>query len=846
MKITPLVASIALLLASVSAHAQGGVSYSWSGADNGTWNTPGNWNRKAGFPNAAADSATFNAAGAAGSLQRVSVNGSFSIGTINLNDTNTTGAGFNLRTGTLTFASGGLISNSTKHSIIGSNLALNSLVFVNLGSATSVLDLTGKLTGTGPINAYNGGSLTLTGDNTFTGGVSFFAKTLTINSNAALGANSSLLTMGGGSTLVLAGDVDGGRTVVINGRQTTRGRRGNSSSSTPVTIDTHGNNGTFRLINGGTQAQRASAAAVQTPTANAIKTGEGTLTLVGDSSLDSFVANKGAVILDGTLATTNGTSITDGALFGGTGTVTGNFSNAGIVSPGNSPGTITITGNYTQTAAGTLRIEIAGNAAGQFDLLAVGGKATIAGTAQFITLNNFAPAGGDRFTFLTAGGGVTGTFNPVTLDAPLLGGTVEYAAKSATLVIVRKPIIAPPPPPPPTVVAAPAPIPALTTNQTSLAHVLDDNINDRRLRRVFAPIDLLPAIAIPGALDLLAPEELSALYEIGIGFANAQGFNLDRHLSEVRAGRTGFSADHLALADRGGKNTIQPDGKTGGGKDVFAPTTDNPWSTFIAGTGQWLNLDSDGNSEGYEIRTGGITLGLDYRLAPNVAVGLLTGYANSTAELANDGSIRVNSGKLGLYASWFDNGCYLNGLLTGGYNDYEIKRNGLGGKAHGDTTGLEWGALISAGHDFQAGSVTVGPIVEAQFNHVAYDGFRERGSVAPLNIQGNDSDSLRTRVGARAAVKFHIGQIQIRPEVRVSWEHEYFDQTRPTDARFASGVGSIFRVEGPEHGRDSLLVNGTITLLTGERVSVFVGYDGTLARDGYASHTVSGGLQWSF
>ena len=53
-------------------------------------------------------------------------------------------------------------------------------------------------------------------------------------------------------------------------------------------------------------------------------------------------------------------------------------------------------------------------------------------------------------------------------------------------------------------------------------------------------------------------------------------------------------------------------------------------------------------------------------------------------------------------------------------------------------------------------------------------------------------------------------------------------------------------MEGPEHGRDSLLVNGTITLLTGERVSVFVGYDGTLARDGYASHTASGGLQWSF
>ena len=658
--------------------------------------------------------------------------------------------------------------------------------------------------------------------------------------------------MGGGSTLQLNGNVSGGRVVSINGRQSTRSRRAAGASANTVVIDTNGNNGTFRLVKGADMQPQDNAGF--SLSANALKTGKGTLTLVGASLIDTFAADQGRVVLNGTLSAAGGINITNSAVFGGNGTVlAGEITNSGTVSPGNSPGTLTIAGNYIQTAQGTLRIEIAGRAAGQFDLLAVGGTAAIAGTAQFITLDNFVPAGGDRFTFLTAAGGVNGTFSPVTLDAPLLAGSVEYAANSATLVIARRPIINPPPPPPPPpslppppVVQAPEPIPALTTNQTSVAHVLDDNINDSRLRRVFAPIDLLAASAIPGALDLLAPEELSAIYEIGIGFANAQAFNLDRHLSELRAGRTGFSATHFAMSDSGGKTTMEPDGRTSGGKDVFTPTADNPWSSFIAGTGQWLNLDADGNSDGYEISTGGISLGLDYRLTPSLAVGLLTGYANSTAELVNDGSIRVNSGKLGLYASWFDKGSYLTGLLTGGYNDYEIKRTGLAGKPHGDTTGLEWGALISGGHDFTAGSVTFGPIVEAQFNHVAYDGFRERGSVAPLNIQGNESDSLRTRVGARAAVQFRVGQIQVRPEVRVAWEHEYLDDTRPTDARFASGVGSIFRVEGPEHGRDSLLVNGTVTMLTGERASVFVGYDGTLARDGYASHTVSGGFQWSF
>jgi outer membrane autotransporter protein len=299
----------------------------------------------------------------------------------------------------------------------------------------------------------------------------------------------------------------------------------------------------------------------------------------------------------------------------------------------------------------------------------------------------------------------------------------------------------------------------------------------------------------------------------------------------------------MAVAE--GKTAIAPDGKTSG-KDIFDPSPDNRWSAFIAGSGQWLELDTDFNAPGYEITTGGLTLGADYRITDTFAVGLLTGYARSTAELNNDGHIRVNSGKLGLYATWFDKGCYLTGLVSGGLNDYEIKRRGLDGKPRGDSDGGEFNALLSAGHDFKVGAVTVGPIVEAQYNHVAYDGYREHGSVAPLDIESNDSDSVRTRIGARAAVQFRIGKIQIRPEARIAWEHEYIDQTRPTDSHFASGVGSTFRVEGPEHGRDSLLVNASITLLSGERASVYIAYDGLLARDGYESHSISGGFQWSF
>ena len=47
-------------------------------------------------------------------------------------------------------------------------------------------------------------------------------------------------------------------------------------------------------------------------------------------------------------------------------------------------GRLTVNGNYTQNASGTLRIEVAGLAPGQHDVLVVNGQASLAGTVQLV------------------------------------------------------------------------------------------------------------------------------------------------------------------------------------------------------------------------------------------------------------------------------------------------------------------------------------------------------------------------------------------------------------------------------------------------------------------------------
>ncbi|MEN6496316.1 MAG: PEP-CTERM sorting domain-containing protein [Thermoguttaceae bacterium] len=82
----------------------------------------------------------------------------------------------------------------------------------------------------------------------------------------------------------------------------------------------------------------------------------------------------GRIVVAGTL------DVSPGATLGGEGNLQANLLNAGTVSPGSSPGLLTITGDYTQTADGTLAIELMGTVPEtDYDVLSVTGRATLDG-----------------------------------------------------------------------------------------------------------------------------------------------------------------------------------------------------------------------------------------------------------------------------------------------------------------------------------------------------------------------------------------------------------------------------------------------------------------------------------
>jgi fibronectin-binding autotransporter adhesin len=162
----------------------------------------------------------------------------------------------------------------------------------------------------------------------------------------------------------------------------------------------------------------------------------------------------------GTLQATVLTQVQGGTL-SGSGTIDGDLQNSSLVAPGSPLGKLVVSDAYTQTAQGTLAVEIGGAAAGvTYDQLDVGGTATLGGTLAITLTNEFRPPLGARFDVLRCASRA-GAFANVTglqqsngaifslVDTPT-GVVLEVTQEAYTPTQTPSPTITPTPPPTPT------------------------------------------------------------------------------------------------------------------------------------------------------------------------------------------------------------------------------------------------------------------------------------------------------------------------------------------------------------------------------------------------------------
>ena len=150
-----------------------------------------------------------------------------------------------------------------------------------------------------------------------------------------------------------------------------------------------GANSTMQLTNTGRIVQQEAETTAFVAGVTLINSAAGLIDLrAGTLSIAGTFTQAGTVeVAEGAVLRRNGGFTSSGRLSGG-GTIdvgTGSVINTGTVAPctrsGDTTGTLSIAGNYTQATTGRLEIEVASTAAGDFDALAVNGAATITGSA---------------------------------------------------------------------------------------------------------------------------------------------------------------------------------------------------------------------------------------------------------------------------------------------------------------------------------------------------------------------------------------------------------------------------------------------------------------------------------
>ncbi len=271
-------------------------------------------------------------------------------------------------------------------SLASSSVDLSSSTFY-LANSTGVY--AGNITGSGTFNRGGAGTSILTG---------------TVGPGISTQIESGTLQIGnGGATGDIAGNVLNNGTLSVN------------RSDAYTFGGTISGNGAFRQLGSGTTTLTE------------------TNTYTGDTTV-----SDGALFVNGSIA--GKAIVQDGATLGGSGIIGGavTVQDGGTLSPGNSPGQLTLLNDLTMEDGSTLLIEFAGTDEGLYDQIDVQGLFTAGGILNLMITDAFTPLEGDTFTIFT---GVTpgfdaGSFTLVTnLGGGLYWDTSELASTGVVSIV---------------------------------------------------------------------------------------------------------------------------------------------------------------------------------------------------------------------------------------------------------------------------------------------------------------------------------------------------------------------------------------------------------------------------
>ncbi|MDR6872155.1 autotransporter-associated beta strand protein [Bosea sp. BE125] len=766
--------------------------------------------------------------------------------------------GTNAYTGTTTISGGTLqIGSGATSGTLGTGAVVNNGVLAFARSDAHVVS--NPISGTGSLVQSSSGMTILTGANTYTGTTTISSGVLNVGGGGPSGTlgtgavvNNGLLHIQRSDDVVIGNDISGTGRLSSDGAGTTILTGSNSYTGTteifggPLQIGNGGTSGTLgtgAVVNTSTLAFKRSdvltvnndisgtGALIQSGTGTTVLTG--TITYTGTTHVDA-----GKLVVNSSIASSSGLTVAAGATLGGSGQLPSTTVN-GILSPGNSPGTLTVNGNLVLGAGSLYLAEVQGAVS---DRVNVTGTAALAGTLRLVPLGG-AYLFSAPYTLLSAAGGLGGTSFGTLDTAGSFGDgvttSIAYSGTDVTLTLVPKPlapIVADPTPPPVvTPIPTPAPAPRLglgrPANALAVATGIDAAVASGADPSALFAIYNLPAAAIPAAVNQLSGE----VHAAAPAMANsAAGQFLATMLDGSATGRlAGASGGPAAAA---GFTADRPSRQDGPGRASFDPSRFSVWGASFGSTGR-TDGDRTVGSANRNLSDGHVAVGADIRLGSNTVAGVAVSGGQSRASLSGGlGKAEADVFQAGLYGRTTLGAVNLAAALGYARLDTDttraipaLARTGVtasyatqawSGRIEANLPVANWGGLtLSPLAAFQAVRATSPAAIE-----------RDGSGAAPgtLTLARRSDITSRSELGLQIDVKLMAGATPVTGFVRAAWAH-YYQRDADLTASLNGLPGANFSAAGVRPARNAALLAAGADIRLSQSVSLGLRVDSELS-----------------
>jgi len=704
---------------------------------------------------------------------------------------------------------------------------------VTLGGATLTVDnagnvsYRGSISGTGGLTKTGAGILSLRGANTYSGATNVASGFMRIGPGGSL-LNSTAISISNGahfnvvapsalSPTVAVSLTGAGSLFSLTAGQSIGSLAG--TTGTRVWLDpgmmlTTGGNHTSTVFSGNLGSNGEG---------SLTKIGTGAFTLAGTNGYTGATAvNAGSLIVNGSIAASSGVTVATGALLGGIGVVPTTVLTGGTLSPGNSPGTLTVNGNLTFNPGATYLAEIQGAVA---DRVNVTGTASLAGTLRLVSLGG-AYRFNSAYTLLSATGGRTGAFgtvDPTGFVGDGIATTVSYTPNDVLLTLAPRPLTPGGPGSPTLGVTRPR-------NAYAVGKAIDVAVAAGGDPSTLFGIYNLPAAAIPAAVNSLSGEIHAAAP--AVAHVASDQF-LRTMLDPTVAGRLGAGPDGPGVAAFSGLV------RKGSDRPVTATRLDMPfYSVWGSAYGSYGRTDGHAaiGSAKRTIDDAHLATGVDVRLLPGTVAGVAVSGGRARASLPGlTGKLDADVFQAGLYGVTQLGPVRLGGAASYARLENEVSRGipALGSSLSSSYAATAWsGRLQASAALLNWSGFTVSPLAAVQGTRARSPAVIEASwagaNAGALTLDKRSDVTARGELGVQFDADTVLGSVPVTGYVRAAWSH-YFRRDADLTASLIGLPGASFTATGVRTDRNSALLSAGIAAQLSERVSLGLNLDGELS-----------------